>query len=69
MPDPTITVEAMQEYGYVSEDMLPLSKDRAKELFERDCAVYMLYDGNTEAMVFDPDDIEIHTGIFGISRE
>ena len=69
LPDPTITVEAMQEYGYVSEDMLPLSKDRAKELFERDCAVYMLYDGNTEAMVFDPDDIEIHTGIFGISRE
>ena len=69
LPDPTITVEAMQEYGYVSEDMLPLSKDRAKELFERDCTVYMLYDGNTEAMVFDPDDIEMHTGIFGVSRE
>ena len=69
LPDPTITVEAMQEYGYVGEDMLPLSKDRAKELFERDCTVYMLYDGNTEAMVFDPDNIEMHTGIFGISRE
>lgn len=31
--------------------MLPLSKERALELFERDVPIYMLYDGNTEAMI------------------
>lgn len=69
MPDPSMSVEAMNAYGYTDSDMLPLSKERALELFERDVPVYMLYDGNTEAMAFETEDIVMFSGCFGITRE
>ncbi|MBQ7299811.1 MAG: DUF4316 domain-containing protein [Clostridia bacterium] len=69
LPDPTLTVSMMEHYGYTDHDMLPLSKDRAVELMERDITVYVLYDDNTEAMVFETEDILKHDGMFGITRE
>ena len=69
MPDPSMSVEAMNAYGYTDGDMLPLSKERAMELFERDITVYMLYDGNGAGMAFESEDIQMHTGIFGVTRE
>ena len=36
---------------------------------ERDVTVYMLFEDNAEAMAFEPEDITMHTGIFGITRE
>lgn len=69
LPDPTITPKMMEYYGYTDSDMLPLSKDRAMELAEKDITVYMLYADNTEAMVFDTEDVVNHDGLFGISRE
>ena len=69
LPDPTITPQMMEYYGYTDSDMLPLSKDRAMELAEKDITVYMLYADNTEAMVFDTEDVVNHDGLFGISRE
>ena len=69
LPDPTLTVSMMEHYGYTDHDMLPLSKDRAMELMERDITVYVLYDDNTEAMVFETEDILKHDGMFGITRE
>ena len=69
MPDPSVSIEAMNAYGYTDGDMLPLSKERAMELFERDITVYMLYEGNGSGMAFDTDDIELHTGIFGVTHE
>lgn len=69
MPDPSMSVEAMNAYGYTNSDMLPLSKERALELFERDVPVYMLYEGNTEAMAFEAEDIVLFSGCFGITRE
>ena len=69
MPDPSISIEAMNAYGYTDSDMLPLSKERALELFERDVPIYMLYDGNTEAMAFEAEDIVLFSGCFGITRE
>ena len=69
MPDPAMSIEAMNAYGYTDGDMLPLSKERVIELFERDITVYMLYDGNGAGMAFEPEDIQMHTGIFGITRE
>lgn len=68
-PDPTITPKMMEYYGYTDSDMLPLSKDRAMELAEKDITVYMLYADNTEAMVFDTEDVVNYDGLFGISRE
>lgn len=69
MPDPSMSIEAMNAYGYTDSDMLPLSKERALELFERDVPIYMLYDDNSEAMAFEPEDIQLFSGCFGVSRE
>ena len=69
LPDPAISIETMNAYGYVSDDMLPLTKERAAELFAQDAIVYMLLEGNTEQMVIEPEDITYHTGMFGITRD
>lgn len=66
--DPAISVEARNAFGYTDDVMLPLTKDRALELFEQDVPVYLLYGDNTEAMVFEPEEILQHDGIFGIDR-
>ena len=68
MPDPTLTVDDMRNYGYLDSDMLPLSKDRAVELLEHDITVYMLYPDNAEEMVFEAEDIIKHDGMFGVTR-
>lgn len=67
-PDPAISVEARNAYGYTDDAMLPLTKERAMELFERDVPVYLLYGDNTEAMAFEQTEILNHDGIFGIDR-
>ena len=64
--DPAISVEARNAYGYTDDAMLPLTKERAMELFERDVPVYLLYGDNTEAMAFEQTEILNHNGIFGI---
>lgn len=66
LPDPTITVQMMENYGYSDSNMLPLSKDRARELMDRDVTIYCLHTDNTEAMVVSENDIIDHYGIFGI---
>ena len=68
-PDPGMSIAAMNAFGYTDADMLPLSKERALELLERDIPVYMLMEDNAEAMAFEPEDIEMHTGMFGITRQ
>lgn len=69
MPDPKLTISDRDAYGYTENDMLPLSKERALELFEQDVPVYMLYDDNSANMAFDRDDIDGHIGMFGVNRE
>ena len=66
VPDPAISVESMNAYGYTDSNMLPLTKERALELMERDVTVYMLHTDNTEAMAFDAEDIRSFDGIFGV---
>lgn len=66
--DPAISVEARNAYGYTDDAMLPPTKERAMELFERDVPVYLLYGDNTEAMAFEQTEILNHDGIFGIDR-
>ena len=68
-PDPSVSIAAMHAFGYIDADMLPLSKERALELMEHDATVYMLFAENSEAMAFEPEDIAMHTGLFGITRE
>ena len=40
MPDPMLTLDDLEKCGYRDGDMLPLSKERAMELYERDLTVY-----------------------------
>lgn len=68
MPDPDVSVADRNAYGYLSDELLPLSKERATELFEQDLTVYLLYEDNTEAMAFDREDIDNHSGLFGIEK-
>ena len=66
VPDPAISVESMNAYGYTDANMLPLTKECALELMERDVTVYTLHTDNTEAMAFDAEEIRSFDGIFGV---
>ena len=70
MPDTGIGFSEMYQYGYTDGNaMLPLTKERAMELFMQDIPVFLLYGDNTEAMALDAEDISSHTGVFGVERE
>ena len=70
MPDTGIGFSEMYQYGYTDGNaMLPLTKERAMELFLQDIPVFLLYADNTEAMALDAEDISSHTGVFGVERE
>ena len=70
MPDTGIGFLEMYQYGYTDGNaMLPLTKERAMELFMQDVPVFLLYGDNTEAMALDAEDISYHTGVFGVERE
>ena len=68
LPDPDISIADRNSYGYLNDEMLPLSQERAAELFEQDLTVYMLYEDDTEAMAFEREDIDNHSGLFGIEK-
>ena len=70
LPDPVLTVKDMNDSGYLKEDMLPLSKERAAEFMEQDITVYALHSDNTEEMLFDVSEIEEQSGnMFGVAKE
>ena len=69
MPDPTLTQDDLEKCGYLDGDLLPLSKERAYELMERDLTVYMVQQGENPEMAFDTADLDAHDGIFAVSRE
>ena len=69
MPDPTLTQDDLEKCGYMDGDLLPLSKERAYELMERDLTVYIVQQGENPAMAFDTTDLDAHDGIFAVTRE
>ena len=69
MPDPALTQDDLEKCGYLDSDLLPLSKERAYELMERDLTVYIIQEGENPAMAFDTADLDDHDGIFAVSRE
>ena len=69
MPDPTLTQNDLEKCGYLDGDLLPLSKERAYELMERDLTVYIVQQGENPAMAFDTTDLDAHDGIFAVTRE
>ena len=69
MPDPALTQDDLEKCGYLDGDLLPLSKERAYELMERDLTVYIVQEGENPEMAFDTADLDAHDGIFAVSRE
>ena len=69
MPDPTLTQDDLEKCGHLDGDLLPLSKERAYELMERDLTVYIIQQGENPAMAFDTTDLDAHDGIFAVTRE
>ena len=68
LPDPMIGLSEMREYGYTWNEMLPLTQERALELFDHDLSVHLLQADGTETMVEDRKQIVEHNGIFGIEK-
>ena len=69
MPDEQVSTPDMLKYGYSYDGMLPVTRERALELDAAGLTVYVLHEDNTESMVFDPQEIMDHGGLFGVDRE
>lgn len=68
LPDPMIGLSEMREYGYTWNEMLPLTQEKALELFDHDLPVYLLHNDGSETTVEDREQITEHEGIFGIEK-
>ena len=71
MPDEALGVADLEACGYLDGDMLPLSKEQAMALFEKDLTVYAIVDGGTAEMLFDREDFDTQAPevLFAVSRE
>ena len=73
LPDPSISVSDMQEYGYSWDGMLPLKEEAALHLYEKeDMQIFLLHEDGSESIPEDAEDIKAHAekgGIFGVHRE
>ena len=65
-PDPTVSMKDLREYGYGDNDLLPLNKAKAMELFDQNMPVYTIYQDGSAVMVGDTKDIEMHSGFLGV---
>ena len=68
LPDPMIGLSEKREYGYTWNEMLPLTQEKALELFDHDLPVYLLHNDGSETTVEDRKQITEHEGIFGIEK-
>ena len=68
LPDPMIGLSEMREYGYTWNEMLPLTQEKALELFDHDLPVYLLHNDGSETTVEDRKQITEHEGILGIEK-
>lgn len=70
MPDPSISIKEMKEYGYAWGGMLPMREETAKQVMDS-CTVYRLYGDDTEGMVEEAWELHQHAqehGIFGVEK-
>ncbi len=71
MPDENLSVANLEACGYLDGDMLPLSKEQAMELFEKELTVYAIVNGGSAEMLFDREDFDSQAPdvLFAVSRE
>lgn len=68
VPDPAISREALLSFGYTDDNMLPLTKSRAAELFIQDIPVYCIFTDNSESLIETPEALRQHDGMFGVEK-
>lgn len=68
LPDGLIGLSQMHEYGYVWEEMLPLTKERAKELFAQELVVYELHKDGSETQIENMEEFQKQEGMFGVEK-
>lgn len=69
LPDGMVGLSEMHEYGYSWDEMLPLTKDKASELFGEDVSVYQLHSDGSETLVEDRAALQAHDGLFGVEKD
>ncbi len=73
MPDPSVSVEDMVDYGYSYRGMLPMNADAAKAHWEEaKLMLYALHPDGTESLIDNEKQFERHIengGLFGIEKE
>lgn len=67
-PDQAVGMAEMYAYGYRWEEMLPLTKETALELYDKELPILRLYPDNNSNTVEDRTVILEHEGMFGIER-
>ena len=71
LPDPTIQITDMQEYGYTWDGMLPLQQEAAERLFHEDLEIFCIYEDGTEGAVTSLSELREHAengGLFGVKK-
>lgn len=68
LPDGTVSMSSMLNFGYSYMGMLPLGKEKAIEFWEEGIPIYRLYYDETEGMVENLEEIMNHDGLFGVER-
>ncbi|WP_195320690.1 YodL domain-containing protein [[Clostridium] symbiosum] len=69
LPDGMVGLSEMHEYGYLWNEMLPLTKERASELFEEGMEVYLLHSDGSETLAEDWGAVQGHDGLFGVEQD
>ena len=69
LPDGMVGLSEMHQYGYLWNEMLPLTKERASELFEEGMEVYLLHSDGSETLAEDWGAVQGHDGLFGVEQD
>lgn len=69
LPDGMIGLSEMHEYGYLKDDVLPLTKEGAREWHRLGGRIYPLFQDGTAGDFASQEEIEQHDGIFGIKAD
>ena len=69
LPDGMIGLSEMHDYGYRKDDVLPLTKEGAREWHRLGERIYPLFRDGTAGDYVSQEEIEQHDGIFGIKAD
>ena len=69
LPDSMVGLSEMHQAGYQRDNMLPVTKKRAHELFQEGYEIFALYLDDTTAELEEEAEIDAYEGMLGVDRE